>query len=361
MIDTTGSLDPATAGDYDPMTPVAIALGGAPIFVGHASRWEYDMYPTMEYAVATIECVDGLEVLAATEMVADPLLWGDPSANAIYNGNIQFDPDNQVKHRIDHVLDQAGWPVGNREVFTGNCRLQRTAYAPRQTALNAIDDACDAEFPGIANRFIAKDGTFVFHGRLARFNPTDAQYHITTWNCGDLQNASGRAVISGLEYDKDKDRIINSAFCTPEGIDDAKIAAQYVQDAGSIEQYGTRSWSAENLILEHSWLTGNSAVDECRNVYAQYHVDNYAQPEVRVKRLTFKWLPPGLPNAANVNALMSGIDISDRVHLLTSNGFDGFHFVEGLSYEAGPASDTYQDVTLHVDLSPAAYWETLPS
>lgn len=361
MIDTNGSLDPATAASYDPMTPIAIALGGAPIFVGHASRWEYDMYPTMEYAIATIECVDGLEVLAATEMVADPLLWGDPTVGAFYDGNIVFELDTQVKHRIDHVLDQSFWPAGKREVFTGNGRLKRTVYAPRQTALNAIDDAADAEFPGIANRFIRKDGYFVFHGRLARFNPTDPQYHITTWSCGDLANASGRAVIFGLEYDKDKDRIINSAFCTPEDVADADIPGQHVQDGASIAQYGTRSWSAENLILDHSWLTGNDGLTECREVFAQYYVTNYAQPEVRVKRLSFKWQPPGTPYAAAVNALMSGIDISDRIHLLTSNGFDGYHFVEGLSYEAKPASDTFLDVTLHVDLSPAAYWTTLPS
>jgi hypothetical protein len=319
------------------------------------------MYPTMEYGIATIECVDGLEVLAATEMVADPLLWGDPSAQAIYDGNIRYDADTQAKHRIDQVLDQAGWPVGQREVFTQDVRLLPTVYAPRQTALNAIDDACDASFPGISNRFIGKDGDFVSHGRLARFNPTDAQYHITTWNCGDLANQAGRAVIFGLEYDKDKDRIINSAFCTPEAVEDADIPGQYVQDTGSIAQYGTRSWSAENLIIEHSSYTGKTGLEECRDVYADYYVTNYAQPEVRVKRLTFRWLPPTHPNAANVNALMSGIDISDRINLLTVNGFNGYHFVEGLSYEAKPATDTYLEVTLNVDLSPATYWGTLPS
>lgn len=361
MIDTNGSLDPAGTATYDPLTPIAIALGGAPIFVGYVSRWEYDLYPTMDYATATIECVDAMDIFAATEMVADPLLWGDPTVSAFYDGNIVYERDLQVKNRIDQVLDQVGWPAGNREVFTGNVRLKRTVYAPRQTALNAISDAADAEFPGIANFYVGKDGTATFHGRLARFNPTDPQYNITTWNCGDLPNVSGRALIFGLDYDKDKDRIINSAFCTPEGVNDADIDGQYVQDAPSIAAYGTRSWSAENLIIEGSWLTGNTALQECRNVFADYYVTNYAQPAVRVKRLSFKWQPPSSPYASAVNALMSGIDISDRIHLLTSNGFNGYHFVEGLEYDAQPASDTYDDVTLHVDLSPAAYWTTLPS
>lgn len=361
MIDTNSSLDPAGGGSgYDPMTPVAIALGGAPIFVGHVARWSYDMYQSMNYGVATIECVDALDILAATEMVADENLWGDPSAQAIYDRNIRYDADTQVNHRINQVLDQAG-DSGAREVFTGNVALQATTYAPGQTALNAIQDAADAEFPAVSNFWVSKSGVRTFHGRLARFSPTDSQYHITTWNCGDVANSSGRAVIFGLEYDKDKDRIINQAFCTPENVVEADIAGQYIQDAASIAQYGTRGWSAENLILSHSWLTGRTASSECKNVYAQYYVTNFAQPETTVKRLTFKWLPPGTQYASEVNALMTGIDISDRIHLLTSNGFDGYHFVEGLHYEAHPATDTYLDVTLEVDLSPAAYWNTLPS
>jgi hypothetical protein len=361
MIDTNRSLDPAGGGgsSYDPLTPVAIALGGAPIFVGHVSRWGYDMYPTMTYGIATLECVDALDILAATEMVADYTLWGDPSAQAIYEGNIRFDADTQVKHRIDQILDQAG-DVAAREVFTGNVALNSTTYSPGQTALNAIQDAADAEFPAVANFFIGKDGTRIFHGRLARFNPSDGQYHITTWNCGDVANQSGRAVISGLEYDKDKDRIINQAFCTPEGVKDSQIPNQYVRDTGSIAQYGTRAWSAENLILRHSWLTGKTAAAECRDVYAQYYVTNYKQPEVQVRRLSFRWQPPGTAYAANTNALMSGIDISDRIQLTTSNGFNAHYFVEGLHYEAHPATSTYLDVTLDVDLSPAAYWNTLP-
>jgi hypothetical protein len=362
MIDTNGSLDPAGGGgsSYDPMTPVAIALGGAPIFVGHVARWSYNMYPTMTYGVATLECVDALDILAATEMVADEDLWGDPSAQAIYEGNIRYDADTQVKHRIDHVLDQAG-DSGDREIFTGNVRLQATTYSPGQSALNAIQDAADAEFPAVSNFYIAKDGKRTFHGRLARFNPTDSQYHITTWQCGDTDNSAGRAIIFGLEYDKDKDRIVNQAFCTPENIQDKHIPAQYVQDTGSIAQYGTRAWTAENLILAGSWLTGRTARSECKNVFAQYYVTNYAQPETTVTKLRFRQLPPGTPGATEVNALMSGIDISDRIHLLTSNGFDGYHFVEGLHYEAHPAQDDYLDVTLEVDLSPAAYWNTLPS
>lgn len=363
MIDTNHSVDPASGNGSPPGTPVALGLGGSPIFTGYVARWPYELYLDGTYGTCTPVCEDGLALLARTEMVADENLWGDPSANAIYAGNIRYDLDMQMKHRIDHILTQAGWPLGLREVFTGNVRLKPTTYAPGQSALAAIWDALEAEFPGIANGWITKDGKFAAHGRLARFNPTDPQYHITTWNCCDIPNwSAGKAVIFGMgPYGPDGDRIINQAFCTPEGIPESKISAQYVRDSFSIGVHGVRPWSAENLILDHSWLTGNTARVECKEVYAQYYIDNYSEAFNELRMLRFKWLPPGSPYADEVNALMSGIDISDRILLQTSNGFNEHFFVEGLHYTARPASNQYHEVTLDVDLSPATHWETLPT
>lgn len=358
MIDTDHSVDPAAGNGSSPGTPAAIGLGGSPIFTGYVSRWPYELYLDGRYGTCTSELEDGMGLLARTEMVADDTLWGD----AVKKGNIWYDRDMQMKHRIDHILDQAGWPSGLREVFTGNVRLKPTTYAPAQSALAAIWDALEAEFPGIANGFIAKDGTFVSHGRLARFNPDDPQYRITTWNCCDIPNYSGgKSVIFGMgPYGPDGDRIINQAFCTPEGIQDQDVAFQKIRDEASILTHGVRPWSAENLILEHSWLTGYDANQECRDVFAQYYIDNYSQPFNELRMLRFRWLPPGAPFADEVNALMSGIDISDRILLQTANGFNDYFFVEGLHYTAKPASNQYHDVTLDVDLSPATHWETLP-
>lgn len=361
MIDTNHSVDPAAGGAIAPGTPMAIGLGGLPILTAYARKHDYELYEDGTYGTATIDLEDGMALLARTEMVPDENLWGDPSAQAIYEGNIRFDLDMQMKHRIDLILTQAGWPLGLREVFTGNIRVRPTVYAPGQSALAAIWDALEAEFPGIANGWIMKDGKFAAHGRLARFNPTDPQYHITTWMAGDLPNASGRAVITGLgPYGPDGDRVINQAFCTPEGIKESDIAGQYARDESSISSHGVRPWSAENLIIDHSWLTGNDGKDECLS-YAQYMVDNYGEVDTELRRLQFKWLPPGSPNADATNALISGIDISDRIHLLTANGFDGHFFVEGLHYQAKPASDQYHEVTLDVDLSPETHWDTPPS
>ena len=372
MVDTNGSLDPASSSsDYDPMTPVAIALTNpvtsvsSPIFTGHVARWGYDVYETERLGFATIECVDSMDVFANAEMV--PGAYGDaPSAAA--EGDIVYDLDGQVKNRIDQVLDDVGWPVGNREVFTGNVRVKGKVYAPNQPALNAITDAADAEFPSVANFYMQKNGFATFHGRLARFNPTDAQYHITTWSVGDMAAVaadSTRAVISGLDYDRDKDRIVNSGLAYPEEIDDTLIEAQRYTDATSISDFGTRSWSAENLLTDYGWLTGNTDLLETR-LFAKYHVENYKRPQTRVNRITFKSVPPTNAYATRVWALLCGIDISDRIQLTTTHhggasGFNGYHFVEGLHYRVEPMAAGYMNVTLDVDVSPAAYYTTLPS
>ncbi len=370
MIDTNHSVDPASGNAILPGVPMALGLGGYPVFTGYSRKHDYDLYQDGTYATSGLDCEDGFGVLTRTEMYADhnfwnsgPGLpaWGDRYEHLTRSGNIRFDKDTQVKHRIDQILDQAGWPAGLREVFTGNIALLATKYATGQQALAAIWDAAEAEFPGISNCFIGKDGRFVFHGRLARFNPTDPQYNINTWLVGDLPNASGRAIITGLgPYGPDGDRIINQAQCFPEGLEEYYMGYQTVKDDFSIGIHGVRPWSAENLIIDHSWLTGLDAQEECRG-YAQYYIDNYSEAFIELRRIQLKWLPPGLPNAAATNAMMAQIDISDRVHLLTANGFDDYFYVEGLHYDAKPASDQYHEVTLDIDLSPATHWEIPPS
>ena len=372
MIDTNHSVDPASGNAILPGTPIALGLGGYPVFTGYARKHDYDLYLDGTYGTATLDCEDGFGVLTRTEMYADqPNFIGDfgrPHWGGEYlhpitkSSQIRFEKALQVKHRIDLILDQAGWPAGLREVFTGNIWLQMTKYAAGQGALAAIWDAAEAEFPGIANCFISKDGKFVFHGRLARFNPTDPQYNITTWECSDIPSwSAGKAVVFGMgPYGPDGDRIINQAQCFPEGIEEFYMNDQTIRDETSIGIHGVRPWSAENLIIGGSWLTGNDAKTECQ-AYAQYFIDNYAQAFTELRNLRFKWLPPGAPYATEVNALMSRIDISDRILLTTANGFSDYFYVEGLHYVAKPASDQYHEVVLDVDLSPATHWEIPPS
>lgn len=372
IVDLTGELDPTNSTyAFDPGTPVAITLdaptgASGVVFRGNIAAVNYDLYPTEEYAIATVECVDGLDRLARTEMYAGQgqiLEWGDYAfVSTAQDGDIQFDEDDQVAHRINQVLDQAEWPLSLREIFSGNVRLQEEVYTYRTPCLNAILDAVDAEFPGVANFYCQKTGEATFHGRLARFNPEDAQYHISIWRCGDLAAVaadSTRAPIHGLDYSLDASKILNSVIATPKGIADADIEDQRVENAASISTYGSRSESFYDLLTLEDHFDGSDANDATKKV-ATYYVSNYKDPRVRVNTLRFKGQDAGTLGADRLWTLMCGVDISDIIRLKTTHmggGFDEDFYVEGIRITKGPAE---VDVEMELDLSPRAYFNTNP-
>lgn len=383
LIDTTGELDPSgTAYSFEVGTPGAIALNNpvtgiaSTIFRGWVTRINYDLYQTQKYATVTVDLADGLDRLANMEMYGGQgygSVWGDfPRLSE--QGDITFFADSTsaaVKHRIDQVLDQAGWPTGQREIFTGNVSLQSVVYSYRTSAMTAIQDAADAEFPGVANFYVAKDGKATFHGRQARFKPDDAQYKISKWRCGDMAAVTAdptRALVFELAYDRDVEKVINSAHATPMNAPDtsAIIDPQRVEDAGSIASYGTRSVSYDSLLTAGDRTSGfgygyTPAALTATRKFANYYVSNFAQPKTRVNHITFKRVGPTDQYAPRLWALMCGVDISDIIRLKTTHpggGFDADFYVEGLHYSASPLSDTYVDVELTLDVSPRAYYTT---
>lgn len=379
MIDLTGECDPTSAGyAFNPGTPAAITLENPltgtehTVFRGYIANLNYDLYQTEEYAIATLELVDGLDRLSRMEMYAGTgqvLEWGDVAfVSTAQDGDVWFDEDptgNAVATRINSVLNSAQWPVGLREIFSGNVGLQETVYAYRTPALTPILDAADAEFPGAANFYIQGTGVHAgkatFHGRLARFNHNDAQYHISHWTAGD-QGSAANALISSLTFDKDVNRIINGAMATPKDIADADIDNQRVENSASINAYGSRSESWSDLLTLRDHFDGSTA-NVATKKFATYYVQNYKDPRVRVNSITLKGLPAGSPKASGTWALMCGVEISDHITLTTTHhggagGFAGVgYFVEGLRIRKG-AHD--YDVEMELDLSPADYYATNP-
>lgn len=374
MIDVDGSLDPADPTyDFRPGTPGAIALHNPvtdtdhTLFRGWISRYRYMPYPTFGYAMAEVEMLDGLDRLARMEMYGRPgdvLVWGDAAFLIdAQDGDVWFDADDTgaaVANRINSVLNSAQWPIGLREIFSGNVRLQEVTYPFRTSALTAITDAADAEFPGVANVYCQKTGEFTFHGRLARLNPGDVQYHIRNWNAGDLANAGGGTalIFEPFSYGEDIDKVINSCTATPKGIRDADIVGQTVEDAGSIGTYGVGAKSFDNLLTAGDHFDDAPANVATRRI-AEFYVTNHAEPRLRVDQLTFKRLPPENEYAEDVWELMCGIDISDIISLWTPSIVADF-FVEGLHYVARPGGEAFDDVTLTVDLSPRSYYNANP-
>lgn len=370
MVDRTGALDPGAALGLDVMQQAAIAVynpvtdAWSTVFRGFVSDVDYELYPAGGYTKVTVDLVDAFDLLAAIEMTtwtSGGTGFGDPAPLESL-GDVYFLPADQVADRINKVLNDCGWPTGLREIFSGNIKLQETVYALGQQALTAMQDAADAEFPGVANVYVQKDGTITFHGRFARFNPTDPQYDITTWECGNRAVVTAdptKALISALTYGRGKTNLINSAVATPQNIADADIEDQRVEDATSKATYGTRSVAFENLLTLQGYVGTTTAVVETKK-YATYFVDNYSSPLTRIKRIAFRRLDPDATGAAAVWALMCGVDISDLLQV-TCGPFSATDFyVEGVHMTAEPLNDSFLDVELELDVSPRAYYDTSP-
>lgn len=374
LIDLTGALDISGGSTIFAIgTPVTIGLddplngGTNPVYTGYVERVEYDLYQTEDYAICTVNLVDGTDRLARTEMHPGEgfvLEWGDFAADTdAQDGDLWFDADTQVEHRINQILDQAQWPASKREVFSGNVSLQATVYAYRTPALTAIMDAADAEQPAASNFYIGKEGNAVFHGRQARFRPAVAQYHIAIWSVGDLAAVTaspGRALIFELAYDLDVDKVINVSIATPKGIDDADIDDNRVEDSGSISAYGPRSegGSWDNLITAADYFGADTPKAATRK-FAEYVVANFAEPLLRINKLVFKYVGDDPVYGPAIKSLMSNVEISDLIRITTTHLGGGFSdddfFVEGIRMNARP-----KEIVLELDVSPRAHYETNP-
>lgn len=338
------------------------------IFRGHVDEYNVTVEPSQNVSRVAISCVDGLDYLAGFELRLGVDGSAPPGAPvALANTLFYEETSGTVDDRITEVLDDVSWPADvpeARRVFTGNVKLQKTVYSVGTSALTVIDEAAEAEFPAVANRFIDKSGAFVFHGRLARFEPGDyTTKGILTWKVGDgaaIVGDSTYAQMRGLSYSRSRQKVINSALITPQGVAIADVAAMRHEDTGSQDAYGLHGFTADNLRILTSVLTGNDANDECE-LYADYLITVYNEPQTRVDQITFRSIHPDDPRAAKVWALLCGIDISHRIQLKCSTPErefdDEYFFVEGITYQVDPLAPEYEDVTLTLDLSPAAYYD----
>lgn len=385
LIDLNGSFDPTNTGGtfygrLEPNKPAGIGLQNptddtwSTIFRGFVRSVRWEPYQNERFANVEIELVDGQALISAAE-----LTQGAGFGTTPYNAGDVYYPagtvTTAVQSRINQVLDEVGWPSGtlHRQIFTGNVKLQEVTYAPRTSAITPIQDAADAEFPGVANYYHNREGKATFHGRFAKFNPasvssgTDWDY--TAWEAGDdaaaIADPTGTVKISPpLIVYRDTDNLFTSAVCTPQGVADADIEGQYVE-SGSVSAYGLRTWSAENLLTDGGSLSGTAttALEECLK-FANYYVTNYAAPRTRVGQITFR--PQTGTHKAATWALFCGVDISDSVTLTTTHsGGGGFSadsfFVEGIHYTIDiPVGGGEWDVTLELDLSPDGYYSDNP-
>lgn len=386
--DKVGDFDPtnvasALAEKLDPGKPAGIGLWNPvasrfnTIFRGNVASITSTLHRTKRWMDVEIELVDGLNQAARMELVPEAPF--DAGGSSINGGNIVYDEDlttDAVQTRILAALDQMGWPTALRQIFTGNVKLWETTYAPRTALLNVIRDAADAEFPGVANVYINRQGDFTFHGRLARFNPqttadnnhetSSTEWEFESWVVGDDHACSLDPdcvrLAPPLVWSRDEENLYTSAIATDKNIDDDDIAGQYVEDATQIGKVGTRTWSAEGLLTAGG--EGTTAIEETAK-FSTYYRDNYARALTRVPVITVVSQDPAGRHGEATWRFLSRVDISDVVRLKTfhpwgTGGFDDDFYVEGVHYQARKGPGRFLIVECRVDLSPAGYYDFNP-
>lgn len=341
-------------------------------FRGYIEEIGHDLSPTQQKHEVAIKAVGFMDYLASAEMAPGQAGSLPPAGS---EGNIFYE-DAEVDDRILALLADAGFPTNLAVVFSGNVVVQESIYDPGYSFLAALQDAADAEFPGIANVYEDRLGRIVFHGRHARFAPdtvaADAgpeAWDFHRWKAGDeaetLLDPDTAQIRPPLHFDRSLKLVINAALAYPLGVDDNDIEAQLSTDATSMGKFGVRSWSAPDLrILQHK-TNGNTALEETK-LMADYYVANYSEPRTRPRQITLKALHPDDPRAEATWNLICGVDISDVVQLVVTqpagNFFDDFFYVEGITeagYPLGPHTPTGQEfagVELTLDVSPTAYY-----
>lgn len=383
FVDAGGVLDPTNStGPFYPMNPncpFALALYNpvaatwTTVYTGMVQQVPQTLDVSARFARGSLMAADMMSLLAIAEVPPglDYAAQTSGSYSAVTSPNSIGDTTyaaQRVDDRIRAILADAGVPAGLTDIFTGNVNVQACVESPGSAILEMLWNAADAEFPGLANLYVSKAGLLTFHGRLARFNPTDPTYNISTWHVGDAPAVAAHsswAVINGLSFDRDVSKIINASLFTPENIADADIAAQLASNSASVSQYGNRAYSGANLITDGGYTDGRNA-DAETGLYGTYFVDNFHDPQTRITQITLTNVLPGAANEAAQWLFLCGVEISDLIYVTTTHpGGGGFslepYFVEGISYQVRPTGDPDRPlVVCTVDVSPQAYYTTNP-
>ncbi len=273
-----------------------------------------------------------------------------------------------VNERIGQVLDDAQWPLERTVIFSGNDSVQGRVYERTDQVLSALFDAADAESVAIANIYVSKTGDIVFHGRFPPFFPTEPSYGIKTFNAGGMPQALAdptMAPISGLQFRRSKEDIINSVIALPQNADETDVPTQLVEDTTSITRFGYRGESFTDLQVSagHTNATPTTALEEAKK-QADYIVGNYAEPKTVVSVIEFRTRSPEDVTGPALWEIMTEVEIGDRVYLETTHvgggGFGEYFFVQGIRYEASGMQADFHDVTMELEVIPASYYDYNP-
>jgi hypothetical protein len=333
---------------------------------GHIDQIDRTIVDTPGAALAdtALQCVGIFDYLGGVKFL--PGVHGDIEgvAPAGMTG-VVFYEDERVDDRIIALLTDADIATTMRVVFTGNVDVNETLYDPDDVILQAVRDAADAEWPGVANFYEDRFGRAVFHGRFARFDPegtaAEGNWDFNSWAAGTREDSP--AQVREFSYNIPRARIINSYLAWPKedengaAFDRDDIKDMLKTDGASISAYGYRGQEAPDLIIKENFNNSNTGAEECE-LMAQWYVDNYSQPRLSVQSVAIGGVAPGDSRAATTWDLCCRADVSDRLSLtIDEAGLGGTaFFIDGIRVECRVANPLYDHVTVTPNLTPADYY-----
>jgi hypothetical protein len=346
-------------------------------FRGVVDEIEYGVSPTGQFSTVQLNCVDMFAFLSRVGMVKYPLMGHEPTLGN--QGSVTYAAQT-VQNRMRKLFEDALIPEEMYVAFTGNVWVWDHAYDVGESILNAIRDAADAEFPGIANVYVDRIGRVCFHGRRSRFDPDGtadgADWIFVRWAAGDEAATiadSSRAQVRGFSFTRASSLIYNAAVAWPIQIpvvgktwarefpEKAKDDQWWIDDT-SKGIYGYRAMPpmGDLMTMRHQF-NGNDGAEECR-LFARYFVENYKAPMKTIQSCQVKSIHPSDPRAAATWGLLTRMDISDMLNLTIAAGgvTNQDFFVEGFQKTVRVLGPDFDYVEVSPNLTPDARYEIDP-
>ena len=372
-----------------------VTLVWEPQFRGWIDNYSYDIDAATDAqgnsinASVQLECVDMFDYLNGFGLT--PGLAGQTPTPAGMEDGVYYAPTGgSVQDRLIEILTDADIPPEMRgpddatEIAQGNVRVVGVKYDPDGSALAALRDAADAEFPFIATIYIDRRGRLQFHGRYARFAPghggdpgapagvsdePGSHWDFWRWPVGDgvaIQADPDRAQMRVLSFSRARNAIINRAICYPQDIPGGDMPNQVYVSLVSTNAYGPHAAPPmSDLLTADTGLTSGfaNAKQECFH-FAKLLVKNQAFPREAITAIQLKAVRPTDSRAPATWATICGADIAHVLNVAAGYpggfGFDGSspaddYYVEGRALTVRPLNPIHDYAEIDYEVSPAVW------
>jgi hypothetical protein len=195
------------------------------LYTGYTDRW-VTTYEDPQWVEVAVPCTDAFKALLAYDRAASAAIGASDATGA----------------RIGRILDSVGWPVGLRNIATGQTTVQATDLSG--PALSEMQTVAETE---LGELHIAADGDVYFrdrHGILLDSRSNTSQ--------GIFGDGPGELPYESAVLECDDQQIYNLARITRVG-----GTEQTAEDATSRAQYLTRVYPKSGLLMESDTVAEN--------------------------------------------------------------------------------------------------------